>query len=72
MANETLLTEDYEDQNSTHFSLLLNENSVSGRSLASSPLSAVDIFTDYNTNILKAVFDQAEKESENSSSFLLA
>ena len=37
--------------------------SVSGSSSrSSSPLSAVDIFTEYNTNVLKAIFDQVEQQ----------
>ena len=30
-------------------------------SRSSSPLSAVDIFTEYNTNVLQAIFDQADE-----------
>ena len=33
---------------------------LSQDSRSTSPLSAVDIFTDYNTSVLKAVFEQAE------------
>ena len=32
-------------------------------SRSSSPLSAVDIFTDFNTNVLQPMFDQVEKAS---------
>ena len=34
-------------------------------SRSSSPLSAVDIFTEYNTNVLKAIFDQVEQPGSN-------
>ena len=37
-------------------------NNVDKCSRSSSPLSAVDIFTDFNTNVLKAVFDQADQD----------
>ena len=37
-----------------------------GGSRSSSPLSAVDIFTEFNTNVLKAVFEQAEQQQQQS------
>ena len=38
---------------------------------SSSPLSAVDIFTDYNTNILQPMFDQVENAGVESFSTIL-
>ena len=38
---------------------------------SSSPLSAVDIFTDYNTNILQPMFDQVENAGVDSFSTIL-
>jgi len=35
-----------------------------GSSRSSSPLSAVDIFTEYNTNVLQAIFDQVEQQQD--------
>lgn len=41
----------------------LNNQDGSPTSRSSSPLSAVDIFTEYNTNVLQAIFEQVESNS---------
>lgn len=54
MSNDSALGEEFDHPDGD----CLATGSPSSRS--SSPLSAVDIFTDYNTHVLQAVFDQAE------------
>ena len=67
------LTQDFESkfpEDFTSRSSFGNEDSIgasppyslgSSTSRSSSPLSAVDIFTEYNTNVLQAIFDQADE-----------
>jgi len=67
------LTQDFQTNFAEDFtsrSSFGNEDSVgasppyslgSSTSRSSSPLSAVDIFTEYNTNVLQAIFDQADE-----------
>eukprot|EP00095_Tigriopus_kingsejongensis_P004962 maker-scaffold96_size378025-snap-gene-1.15 protein:Tk04962 transcript:maker-scaffold96_size378025-snap-gene-1.15-mRNA-1 annotation:"g1 s-specific cyclin-d2" len=54
LSNDSALGDEFESTDG----VCLPTGSPSSRS--SSPLSAVDIFTDYNTHVLQAVFEQAE------------
>ena len=45
---------------------------TSSSSRSSSPLSAVDIFTEFNTNVLRAVFEQAEGNLDPNYSILVS
>ena len=47
------------------------DDGTTGYSRTSSPLSAVDIFADYKTNILQAIFDEAENNMDSSFNSIL-
>ena len=71
ISNDSTLTQDFPTQFSEDFSSRSSFEREGGgspqyslgtsNSRSSSPLSAVDIFTEYNTNVLQAIFDQADE-----------
>ncbi len=72
LANESVLAVDEDDE--VHFCQSSTEivSSSAPSSRSSSPLSAVDIFTEFNTNVLQAVFEQAESTMEAGYSILVS
>ena len=59
LSNDVELIEDF-DHEECCLSPITASGDKSGHSRSSSPLSAVDIFSEFDNNVLQAIFDQAE------------